>query len=101
MSDDKLLSQVFCNRMSNLYCANKYGNTPYHIALGSRNDFAIALFKQHLTIEMMVETDTFTDTLLLTDCLSNHILSELVDIVYSFIGIEQQHHTNTKRRKIK
>lgn len=95
---DGLLAQVFCNHMSNLYCKNAEGNTPYHLALELRHDYAIQLFKKHLTIDMMVETDTFNDTPFLVACLSVHLLPELVDIVFASIGIEQTN--KPKKRRI-
>lgn len=95
---DGVLAQVFCNKKSNLCCKDCNGNTPYHLALKLRHDYAIQLFKRYLTIDMMVETDTFNDTPFLVDCLSVHLLPELVDIVFASIGIEQTN--KPKKRKI-
>lgn len=96
IDDYNILAQVFCSRMSNLYCKDCNGHTPYHLALQKRNNCAIQLFKQHLTIDMMVETHTFTETHYLTDCLLIHLYPELIDIVFAFVGLEKQ----TKKRKI-
>lgn len=94
------IAMVFANRMSNLYEINADGETPFHIAYRKKHMFALQLFKQHVTVEMIVEThakavEFDVQTLFMQQCesLSNSLLPDLLSIVFAYLGL-----TNKKRK---
>ena len=101
--DFDVVSAVFQNCPSNLYLANKIGNTPLSLAVIQKNKDVVEMFQPHMTIDMAVALSDVC----LEQCgidlqmyatrqsvvvLNNYLLPDIINVVFEFLGI-------TKKRK--